>query len=519
MDSTAISSLDGRATVDALARTRAAAIAAEIEQVQLVAHWADISSGDATQPAGEVLAGLERSVRPGADGTPAVREFAAVELGVVLGTTTHAAQALMRDVLDLRHRHPDLWRVVLSGQARFWQARQVARATHAAGLDRDRARWVDARTTPHLGRVSWGRMLGLVEAAVVAADPDTAEERRLAAQLDRFVRTGQCNDYGVATVYARADAGDAIFFLAMCDRVAQVLELEGDHDSVEVRRSRAIGILATPARALAMLQRAEQVARAEGAVKDDLDDGPEPDRPSNEPGDHAPSVVALDPTLPPETFAPPATLYVHLSLEQFLGSGHGSGTAEGVGAVTRQAAVELLGHTRVRLTPVVDLHQHWTVDRYRPPPRMAEHVRLATPVEIFPFGTLGCRRADLDHVVPYDPGGPPGQTGTLHLAPLSRMHHRVKTHGRGWVHRQPVPGVHYWRTPHGHWSRVDHRGTHVLGRYLDLVDRILLDDVDGAGLAERQAAALVITGERPQPTPPPVVSWTGATRRASSSRP
>lgn len=472
MDSTAIRRLDGRATVDALARTRDAILAAEIEQVELVAHWADLRSEDADAALphdGSALPGLERSVRPGADGTPAVREFAAAELGVVLGTTTTAAQALLRDVLDLRHRHPGLWQSVRSGQARFWQARQVARHTHAAGLDRDQARWVDARTSPRLGLVSWGRMLGLVEADVVAADPETAEQRRLSAQTDRFVRTGRSTDHGVSTIYARADAGDAHFFVSMCDRVARVLALRGDDDTLDVRRSRALGILATPARAVALLQRDE--------LADEAISGGTP-------------VVTIDPTVPPERFAPPATLYVHLTLAQFLRSTTGAAHVEGVGAVTVEGAVDLLHHARVTVRPVLDLHEHWAVDRYRPPQLMREHVVLATPFEVFPFGTLDSRRADKDHVVPYDPGGPPGQTSTTNLAPLSRQHHRLKTHGLGWVHRQPVPGVHYWRTPHGHWSRVDHRGTHLLGRHLTVVDRVLL--ADGGSPLERAIAAHVL---------------------------
>ncbi len=41
----------------------------------------------------------------------------------------------------------------------------------------------------------------------------------------------------------------------MCDRIAQILLLEGDTDPVGARRSKALGILANPARALALLTR------------------------------------------------------------------------------------------------------------------------------------------------------------------------------------------------------------------------------------------------------------------------
>ena len=65
---------------------------------------------------------------------------------------------------------------------------------------------------------------------------------------------------------------------------------------------------------------------------------------------------------------------------------------------------------------------------------------------------------------------------------MSRYAHRVKTHGRGWRHHQPVPGVFLWRTPHGYWYRTDHTGTHPLGRHRH---------PDPASPAEAHLAALV----------------------------
>jgi hypothetical protein len=102
---------------------------------------------------------------------------------------------------------------------------------------------------------------------------------------------------------------------------------------------------------------------------------------------------------------------------------------------------------------------------------------LAHPVEVFPWGTTSSRSrtVDADHTepwVPPDEGGPPGQTRLGNLGPLARGHHRAKTLG-GFTCHQPLPGLYLWRTPTGHWYRVDHTGTTALGRDVpDLVRQL-----------------------------------------------
>ena len=207
----------------------------------------------------------------------------------------------------------------------------------------------------------------------------------------------------------------------------------------------------------------------------------------------APTLV-IEPGVDLDRFLSRSVLYVHMSLEQYQRATRGAARVENIGPVTLEAAIALLHHTRVQIRPVIDLHTPWAVDGYQTPPRMAEHIGLATPVEVFPHGTTPARAADKDHAIPYQTvaaGGPPGQTSTTNIVPLGRHHHRVKTHGPGWIHRQPVPGMHYWRTPHGHWARVDHHGTHTLGRHLDLLDRTLLDQ--DTSDTERHLATLLLT--------------------------
>src|SRR5690606_35828294 len=59
---------------------------------------------------------------------------------------------------------------------------------------------------------------------------------------------------------------------------AQLLLLQGDSDSADVRRSKAVGILANPLRALALLEWGARQATAASAGSDpDEDDGPDAD--------------------------------------------------------------------------------------------------------------------------------------------------------------------------------------------------------------------------------------------------
>jgi hypothetical protein len=169
----------------------------------------------------------------------------------------------------------------------------------------------------------------------------------------------------------------------------------------------------------------------------------------------------------PRRLLPHATLYVHLT-DRMLTRPDGGGVArvEGVGPATRQQVIDLLGHTNVRVVPVIDLNHQVPVDAYEVPTGLAEALHLLAPACTSPWSANLSRTKDSDHVIPYqdpDQGGPPGQTRLGNLAPLHRFPHRVKTHGN-WHLTQLAPGIYQWTSPHGHRYRVDHHGTHPLGK-------------------------------------------------------
>jgi hypothetical protein len=155
-------------------------------------------------------------------------------------------------------------------------------------------------------------------------------------------------------------------------------------------------------------------------------------------------------------------VYVHLT-DLTLATGVGVVRAEGIGPVLADQLTELVGHGPYTVKPVIDLNDAVSVDAYEIPSRIRERVRLAHPVEVFPYGTRESHGAiDLDHIEPYDPHGRGGQTSTQNLAPLSRFAHRVKTHAPGWNVHRVDPKTLEWTTPHGFRFEVGPTGTHRL---------------------------------------------------------
>ena len=207
----------------------------------------------------------------GGPGTPMVSEFCVTELGALQGTGPMAARALVADALDLRYRLPMLWKQVQAGQVRAWQARKVAEQTRP--LSWDACVELDAAISGFLGMMTWSRFQTILTAAILDADPELAKEREDRARKARDVWACDSDD-GLKTLIAKATSGDVVWFLATVNRIADILALEGDTDPVGVRRSKAIGILAQPAQALALLA----AHRHDPAAADDQEPASEEDR-------------------------------------------------------------------------------------------------------------------------------------------------------------------------------------------------------------------------------------------------
>ncbi len=254
---------------------------------------------------------------------------------------------------------------------------------------------------------------------------------------------GQSSDHGIKDIFIRTEAPNAIWFDASIDRVADSLAALGDTDNKDIRRARAVGVLAQPQQALDLFATTTRLAAGGNA---------NPDPQTTTPAVGGRGVDAR----------PPATLYIHLSADSFTRDGDGVARFEGVGPVTIDQVKTWLRHCHVTVKPVIDLANQAPVNGYEVPDRLREAMHLRSPVDVFPYATNTTRTKQADHSDPYvDPGqgGPPGQTRLDNLAPMVTFHHRIKTHSR-WQVRQVFNGVFVWRSPHGRLFLVDSTGTH-----------------------------------------------------------
>ena len=416
---------DALAALDAAVRQERAA---EVTKILAVAAAADSYEFDVEdfREALDATDGLQRRIQPGADGTPLVGEFLALEIGPILGISPEAALSMLGDVLNVRHRHPALWAAFIEGAVAWAHARFVA--FQCLSLSASAAALVDQRCAHALRIWPISRLLHHLKAWIIEADPEAAAAKEAVARHGRHVDISGIED-GHCHLFGRLSAEDAIAFDQALDAVADTLpapELpsqlaQHEHDSArlsklnrDARRAAAVGVLAKQAFGQEALP-VQLVVHINGD----------------------------DPALHGEPGQPEAS---------------GAATIERWGAFLSSRLPEFLSGSRVVVRPVIDLNTNASIEHYRPDARMRFALIQRHPVEVFPYGTRASRGCDIDHPVAYHPDGPPDQTRMDNLGPLSRFSHRGKTHG-GFEVDQISPGVFHWRTPAGFEYLVSPAGT------------------------------------------------------------
>ncbi|HSK33892.1 MAG TPA: DUF222 domain-containing protein, partial [Propionicimonas sp.] len=406
-------------------------------------------------------------VRLGGDGTGLVDDFACLELAAALHRSADSVTPLVVELVNLEARLPRLWETTVACGVPVWLARRIARATGELSLRK--ALWVDATIAPFTTRLAPGRLLRFVDALIIQADP-AAAEARWAARTSTRVEIGIMGRDGLRDIYGWLTAADATYLDAALEQLSGILAGQGSTETAAERRATALGILATPARALALIQHSlhqptlhqpalddatvpEELPRNEAASRRAADTTlfPEPDEPREGHGPRSPFGCAGHTcgtiTMPPDRLLPKATLVIHLS-DDTLTTGTGVGRCEQLGPLTIAQIRQVLGHSRIMVRPVFNPNGIIGVDDYDIPTHIRRAVLQRHRHEIFPYATHSTTSLDLDHTRPYQWGNTwtPGQTAPDKLGPLRRKPHRANTHA-GWHLTQPQPGTFTWTSP------------------------------------------------------------------------
>jgi hypothetical protein len=402
-----------------------------VDELRLVLQWADRHGDD---PGEGRMPGADHLIDYGGEGTPLVRDLCWAELAVARQAGLLSTQHLAADALDLRHRLPLVWQSVQDLRLPAWVARKVAAMSRS--LSKDAVIVVDLAVAAAVDQ-SPGRVIAIAEAKVIESDPGDHRARlaKDAARVGVSMARPKPGD-GVNTldgepatgrVTLKLPRGTALGFDATVDEVAvaiydQLPEVERDQITRGELQVKAIELLSNPHAAAAFLDSVNDPAGAE-----------EP------------------PAALPKPKKRPATLYVFLTDLVLGGRVDAVARVEGIGPVLLEQVTELLEHREVTVQPVIDLSHTHAVNGYEHPTAVKHRTILRTLGDVFPHSAnRGYRRLDHDHPTPYLPpeqGGPPGQTGDHADAPLTRTHHRVKTHQPGYQLDQLALGAYRWVTP------------------------------------------------------------------------
>ena len=307
-----------------------------------VVHPATADTGVATWGGASLpgVLGVDESL--GGEGTPAVSAFAPEPVAATLGISTAAGMRLIADALDLQHRLPRIWRLVETAR-RSSRGGPPGRPGHpppVASRRRPTSTSGSPRSCPSCG---FGAIQTAVAMAIAKYHPELLDQRE---------KTGQEAGWHVTLTHPKPGdfagtsyldvAGDTLDLTAfhdlVCDQAAQLKAL-GDTDELEVRKAKALGVIASQQATLDLLTlTGEAILGGQSSVV-------EPES----------SVVELVETTKPRK--PKTRLYLHLTLAELLhlDGGQAVGSVEKLGPATLTKIKEWVGHSQVTIRPVLDL--------------------------------------------------------------------------------------------------------------------------------------------------------------------
>ncbi|HEX8496963.1 MAG TPA: DUF222 domain-containing protein [Actinomycetales bacterium] len=365
------------------------------------------------------------------------------EVSLALGVGRHTADALVADAVAMRTRVPMVLSALQAGQVCERGAHAIV--TETAVLDAPGAARVAAAVLARPGLRTVPRLRAATKAAVLRADPATAEMREARAVRGRFVRAYHRIEDGMVGWHAWLPAADSLRMWDRLRALGEASKVPGDHRGAEARRADVLCdlLLSRPVSTAAgdvvdtANPSARRVWRTDLVVEASTLQGRD-----EHPG-HAPSWGPLT-----------------AATARRLAAGQGAVDRPAQPATRGQQAAEGVSESsaqwrRILTDPLTGMVTDYGTTRYRPPAELADLVRARDGRCYEPSCTVTAWRADLDHIRPSPAGPSPspgadGATSAANLAPACRRHHRTKQ-APGWAVRAgPDRGAFTWTTPTGH---------------------------------------------------------------------
>ncbi len=359
---------------------------AAARKFELAATWAELHPGGAIEEVvdadGHLVLYGDQPLALAGEGAPTVAEFCIPEFARAVGMSPVAGRKFIGAAIEAKHRLPQLWARAMSGEVPAWKVRRITEHTHrlpAAG-----ATYVDHKLAPVAHDCTFAQIEGIAAKAVEEFDHERHEKQRRERlrdqHLDIDIDAAPLNQ-GLVPINGLLEMSDALALERAIKHSA--LALLGEHADVglDTRRAKALGQVADAA-----------LGSGDGAGARQL------------------------------------VIYTHHDTH----NAHGIVDLENTGPLGSTITTAQLAewcrnaNTTVSIRPVLDLTENLATNRYEPTPRMREQVILTCPSCVFPGCGKTARRCDLDHIDPWHQGG---STESWNLAPLCRLHHRLKTLG------------------------------------------------------------------------------------------
>jgi hypothetical protein len=415
-------------------------------------------------------------------------DSAAAEIAAASGISPRAASTQMCQGLALRHRLPQIAKLVADGTLAAplahtisWRTRLIEDPDILARVDTDLA-----AIAASFGPLSVTKLENAIDAAILIHDPAAVCRFHTAAK-SCDVKFGDADDTtGTTSMWGRLTVTDAEL-VARC--VAQLAATVCPHDprSIGERRSAALGVLSARGTHLPCTCARPDCtapgpdARAEAIVIHILTDQlPDPGAPPPDPGPNDPDVGPPPPhpgpntgptpdTSPPDTATPGPEHGIAAEPEpavepepapapapsddqpqpEHRGTASGLAVIAGGGIVPTPLLAELI-RLGAPVRPVPNPAVLGAEPRYRPSTKLARFVRNRDQTCRFPGCDRPAERCDLDHTTPHGPGG---LTHPGNIKALCRKHHLLKTFWTGptgWTDQQLSDGTIVWISPTGH---------------------------------------------------------------------